>query len=355
MASTTSNNTSRLTVEQALELWHNAPLSELGAMAYAKKIEKSGYEVYYNRNIHIEPTNICVFRCKFCSYRRADGEDGAWSYSMQEIEELASRYIDKPITEVHIVGGVDPKRGFEFYENLIRRVQEILPQVTVKAYTAVELHYIISRAGLTVEQGLKRLKEAGMGAIAGGGAEIFEPRVREQICPDKCNAQEWLELHRTAQKMGITTNCTMLYGHIESIEDRFRHLELLRDLQDETHGFSAFIPLKFRTANNELGRNIEETPLIEDLRMVALSRLFLDNFDHIKAYWPMFGLSTTQMALNFGADDIDGTIDDTTKIYSMAGAEDQKPVLTVSGCRELIEKAGFDAVERDTHYKKVVL
>ncbi len=349
----TSNNSPRLTVEQAIELWHNAPLSELGAMAYAKKIEKSGREVYYNRNIHIEPTNICVFKCKFCSYRRADGEDGAWSYSMHEIEELASKYTNKPITEVHIVGGVDPKRGFEFYEDLILRVQRILPQVTIKAYTAVELHYIITRAGLSIEEGLKRLKAAGMGAIAGGGAEIFEPSVRNQICPDKCNAEEWLTLHRAAQKMGITTNCTMLYGHIESIEDRFRHLELLRDLQDETHGFSAFIPLKFRTANNELGSNIEETPLIEDLRMVALSRLFLDNFDHIKAYGPMFGLSTTQMALNFGEDDIDGTIDDTTKIYSMAGAEDQKPVLTVSGCRELIERAGFEAIERDTHYNKI--
>ncbi len=353
MGINTTISSSRLTVEQAVELWHSATLSDLGAMADALKREKSGREVYYNRNIHIEPTNICVFRCKFCSYRRAEGESGAWSYSMEEIEALAAAYKDKEITEVHIVGGVDPRRGLEFYENLIQRVQEILPQVTVKAYTAVELQYIITRAGLTIQEGLERLQRAGMGAIAGGGAEIFEPKVREAICPDKCNVEEWLDVHRRAHKLGITTNCTMLYGHIESVEDRFRHLERLRELQDETHGFSAFIPLKFRTANNELGRNIEETPLIEDLRMVALSRLFLDNFDHIKAYWPMFGLSTTELALSFGADDIDGTIDDTTKIYSMAGAEDQKPVLTVEGCRELIKRAGFEPFERDTHYNKI--
>lgn len=343
----------RITPEQALHLWHNAPLAQLGADARARKVELSGDEVFFNRNIHIEPTNICLFRCRFCSYRRSEGEQGAWSYSMEEIEALAQKYANQPITEVHIVGGVDATRGFEFYEELIARVGRILPQVAIKAYTAVELHYIISKAGLSIEEGLRRLQTAGMRAIAGGGAEIFAPRVREQICADKCTADEWLDLHRTAHKLGIPTNATMLYGHIETIEERIDHLERLRALQDETGGFSAFIPLKFRTANNELGREMDETPVTEDLRMVALSRLYLDNFPHIKAYWPMFGQQTTELALSFGADDIDGTIDDTTKIYSLAGAEDTKPQLSVDDCCQLIACAGFRGVERDTFYNKV--
>lgn len=340
----------RLTIKEALELWHNTPLSELGAMAQQAKCAHSGEEVYYNRNIHIEPTNICVFKCTFCSYRRAENESGAWSYTMTEIEELAKKYTDKPITEVHIVGGVDPKRGFEFYEELISNVQNILPQVAIKAYTAVELHYIITRAGLTIEEGLRRLQKAGMRAIAGGGAEIFDSRVRSVICPDKCSSEEWLDVHRTAHQLGITTNATILYGHIETIEQRLDHLNRLRDLQDETGGFSAFIPLKFRTANNELGKQITEGSVVDDMRMVAISRLFLDNFAHIKAYWPMFGRATTELALAFGADDIDGTIDDTTKIYTLAGAEEQKPTLSVEQCRDLIQKAGYTPIERDTFY-----
>ncbi len=343
----------RLSVKEAIEMWHNMPLAELGAMAQKLKHQKSGTEVYYNRNIHIEPTNICVFRCKFCSYRRAEGQDGAWSYSMDEIKELAARYVQQPITEVHIVGGVDPKRGFEFYEELISTAQNILPQVAIKAYTAVELHYIITRAELSIREGLQRLQRAGMRAIAGGGAEIFASRVRNEICPDKCSAKEWLEIHQTAHQLGITTNSTMLYGHIETIEERFDHLNRLRELQDQTGGFSAFIPLKFRTANNELGESISETSIAEDMRMVALSRLFLDNFEHIKAYWPMFGRATTELALAFGADDIDGTIDDTTKIYSLAGAEDTKPKLSVEQCRTLITNAGYTPVERDTFYNKI--
>lgn len=343
----------RLSPNDALEIWRNMPLAELGAAARARKTELSGDDVFYNRNIHIEPTNICLFRCRFCSYRRSAGDQGAWSYSMEEIEAMAAKYVGKPITEVHIVGGVDAERGIEFYEELIARVQAILPQVAIKAYTAVELHYIITKAGLSIEEGLRRLQQAGMRAIAGGGAEIFAPRVREQICADKCSADEWLDLHRTAHKLGIPTNATMLYGHIETIEERIDHLERLRQLQDETGGFSAFIPLKFRTANNELGRQMEETSIVEDMRMVALARLYLDNFSHIKAYWPMFGRQTTEFALSFGADDIDGTIDDTTKIYSMAGAEDERPRLTVDDCRALIERAGFRAIERDTFYKPV--
>ncbi|MFI3288449.1 MAG: CofH family radical SAM protein [Rikenellaceae bacterium] len=344
---------SRLSVEDALRLWEEMPLAQLGAMATELKIAKSGSTVFYNKNIHLEPTNICVFRCKFCSYRRAEGEPGSWNYTMEEMEEICRSHSSKAITEVHIVGGVDPRRGFEFYEELLHRVGAILPNVALKTYTAVELHYIITKAGLTIEEGLRRLQKAGMRAIAGGGAEIFDPAVRNEICPDKCSAEEWLEVHRTAHSFGIPTNATILYGHIETIEQRLRHLEQLRELQDHTGGFSAFIPLKFKTSNNELGEKITATSITEDLRMMALCRLFLDNFDHIKAYWPMLGKATTELALAFGADDIDGTIDDTTKIYSMAGAEDQNPRLDSLECENLIKRAGYIPVERDTFYNAI--
>ncbi len=346
-------SSNRLSTASALEMWYDAPLAELGTAAQKLKVEKSGANVFYNRNIHLEPTNICKFQCSFCSYRKDQGDKDAWSYTMEEMKTICERYRGEPITEVHIVGGVDPSRGFEFYLSLIEMVKSTLPQVTVKAYTAVELLHIFNQAGITVEQGLSMLKNAGMGAIAGGGAEIFDPAIRTKICPEKCSGEEWLNLHKTAHKLKIPTNATMLYGHIESIEDRIDHLLKLRTLQDETGGFSAFIPLKFRTAGNILGENITECSTTEDLRMIAISRLLLDNFDHIKAYWPMFGKNTTELALAFGADDIDGTIQDTTKIYSMAGAEDQKPVLTVEQCKSLITKSGYIPIERDTFYNPI--
>lgn len=340
----------RLSPADAIELWHDAPLAELGVAALRRKIELSGADVYYNRNIHIEPTNICAFRCSFCSYRREDGQEGAWYHTMEQIEQILAQHAQKPITEVHIVGGVHPNHDLDYYCKLIKLVKARLPHVAVKAYTAVELNYIIQKAGLTIEEGLKKLIDAGMAAIPGGGAEIFDEEVRSKICPAKCSATEWLNLHQAAHKLGITTNATMLYGHIETIEHRISHLAALRDLQDATGGFSAFIPLKFRTANNDLGQSITETPIVEDMRMFAICRLFLDNFPHIKAYWPMLGIDATELALSFGADDIDGTIDDTTKIYSMAGSDVQRPALSPAQCRDLIISAGFNPVERDTFY-----
>ncbi|MEG3047353.1 MAG: CofH family radical SAM protein [Mucinivorans sp.] len=343
----------RISPNEALELWRDAPLSVIGAAARQLKIQHSENNVYYNRNIHIEPTNICAFRCTFCSYRRAEGEEGAWYYTLDEVAEILEKHASKPITEVHIVGGVHPNHNFQYYIDLISLVHNRLPNVTIKAFTAVELDYIIKKEGLSLLEGLRRLIAAGMSAIPGGGAEIFVDHIRRKICPEKCSASEWLNLHRTAHELGITTNATILYGHIETIEDRIDHLLRLRNLQCETGGFSAFIPLKFRAANNSLGKHINETTLVEDMRMMALSRIMLDNFPHIKAYWPMLGLDATELALNFGADDIDGTIDDTTRIYSMAGAEMQKPQLTVNQCRELIEKDGFQPIERDTYYNKI--
>ena len=312
----------------------------------------SGDKVYYNRNFHLEPTNVCLFECKFCSYRRREGEEGAWDYTMEQVLDTVRSRKGSGATEIHIVGGVHPVHDLYYYADMIRQVKQIMPQVAIKAFTAVELNYMIRKAGLTVEQGLQLLKEAGMESIPGGGAEIFAPEIRTQICPQKGSAEEWLELHRAAHKMGIDSNATMLYGHIESIEHRIDHLMRLRELQDSTGGINAFIPLKFRSANNAMS-SIGETSVIDDLRTLAMSRLILDNVPHIKAYWVMYGKTTAELALAFGADDIDGTIEDSTKIYSMAGAADTRPTMSIEEIERMCATTGFRAVERDTHYNEI--
>lgn len=343
----------RLTAEDALTLWQDAPLWRLGELAVAKKREVSGDKVFYNRNFHLEPTNVCLFNCKFCSFRRPRGSEGAWEWTMEQMEEQVRRYIGSGVTEVHIVGGVHPDHNLDYYCELIRRVKTILPNVAVKAYTAIELSYMIRKAGLSTREGLQRLIDAGMDAIPGGGAEIFDEEVRSRICPDKGSTAEWFDVHRTAHQLGIKTNATMLYGHIESVEHRIDHLMRLRELQDATGGINAFIPLKYRNLNNSMSE-IGEVPITDDLRTLAMSRLILDNVPHIKAYWVMYGKQTTEMALAFGADDVDGTIDDSTKIYSMAGAEDQRPKMSVEDMHRMVARAGFRAVERDTHYNEIL-
>lgn len=343
----------RLTTEDALILWQDAPLWRLGELAVAKKREVSGDKVFYNRNFHLEPTNVCLFNCKFCSFRRPRGSEGAWEWTMEQMEEQVRRYIGSGVTEVHIVGGVHPDHNLDYYCELIRRVKTILPDVAVKAYTAIELSYMIRKAGLSTREGLQRLIDAGMDAIPGGGAEIFDEEVRSKICPDKGSTAEWFDVHRTAHQLGIKTNATMLYGHIESVEHRIDHLMRLRELQDATGGINAFIPLKYRNLNNSMSE-IGEVPITDDLRTLAMSRLILDNVPHIKAYWVMYGKQTTEMALAFGADDVDGTIDDSTKIYSMAGAEDQRPKMSVEDMHRMVTRAGFRAVERDTHYNEIL-
>ena len=343
----------RLTAEDALTLWQDAPLWRLGELAVAKKREVSGDKVFYNRNFHLEPTNVCLFNCKFCSFRRPRGSEGAWEWTMEQMEEQVRRYIGSGVTEVHIVGGVHPDHNLDYYCELIRRVKTILSDVAVKAYTAIELSYMIRKAGLSTREGLQRLIDAGMDAIPGGGAEIFNEEVRSKICPDKGSTAEWFDVHRTAHQLGIKTNATMLYGHIESVEHRIDHLMRLRELQDATGGINAFIPLKYRNLNNSMSE-IGEVPITDDLRTLAMSRLILDNVPHIKAYWVMYGKQTTEMALAFGADDVDGTIDDSTKIYSMAGAEDQRPKMSVEDMHRMVARAGFRAVERDTHYNEIL-
>ena len=341
----------RIAPDEALVLWHEAPLWLLGQLATERKRRVSGDKVFYNRNIHLEPTNRCVFNCRFCSYRRPKESPEAWDYSMEEVERIARDHAGRGITEVHIVGGVHPDHGLEYYAEMIRRVRAALPGAAVKAFTAIELSYMIRKAGLTTEEGLRVLRDAGMEAIPGGGAEIFDEEVRSRICPDKGSTAEWFDVHRTAHRMGLRTNCTILYGHVERVEHRIDHLDRLRALQDETRGFDAFIPLKYRSFGNPMSE-IGEVSVTEDLRMLALSRLYLDNIPHIKAYWVMYGRETAELALACGADDIDGTIDDTTKIYSLAGG-DRRPVMTEEQMHRMAAAAGYRAVERDTHYNEL--
>lgn len=342
----------RITEQQALVLYEQAPLALLGTLAVARKEQLTGREVYYNKNIHIEPTNICVFNCKFCSYRRTLADKDAWYYDLNQIEQIAAGYKGRDITEVHIVGGVHPSHTLSDYVKMVERVKAVLPHVVVKAYTAVELYYIIKQSGLSLKEGLQKLKDAGMLAMPGGGAEIFNEQIRAQICPDKPSSAQWLETHRAAHEIGISTNATILYGHIETPAHRIEHMACLRDLQDQTGGFDAFIPLKYRSANNSMS-SVGEVSIVDDMRMLAISRLFLDNFKHIKAYWVMLGKASTELALSFGADDVDGTIDDTTKIYSMAGAADQKPKMSSQELEQMIRRVGYEPIERDTFYNKV--
>ncbi|MFI3295111.1 MAG: CofH family radical SAM protein [Rikenellaceae bacterium] len=342
----------RLTPQEGLALLREGSLAELGFRAVALKRQLSGDRVFYNRNIHIEPTNICQFRCSFCSYRRGADQQGAWYYSIEQMAQLAAGQRGRGITEVHIVGGVHPDHDLDYYCRLISAIQGELPEVAIKAYSAVEIYYIIEKSGLTLREGMERLVEAGMRSIPGGGAEIFARGVREVICPEKCSAQQWLSVHETAHRLGLTTNATMLYGHIESDEDIIDHLDRLREQQDRSGGFNAFIPLKFKSSNNDLGRQVRESSLARDMRIMAISRLYLDNFPHIKAYWPMLGVEATELALSFGADDIDGTIDDTTKIYSMAGST-APAVMSVAELERLAHSSGFRAVERDTFYNQI--
>lgn len=340
-----------LTDTEALQLYHSQNLAFLGALASLVRERLHGKIAYYNRNFHIEPTNICIYECAFCSFARKPGEPGGWEYTLEEIEELCAKYIGTGVTEVHIVGGVHPKRGIEYYAEMIRRIKRILPHIHVKAFTAVELKVMCARSRMSYKEGLLALKEAGLDSIPGGGAEIFDPEIRKQICATKASTEEWLAIHRTAHELGIPSNATILYGHMERYEHRVHHMRLLRELQTETHGFNCFIPLKYRKENNAMA-HIGEVSVLEDLKNYAVSRLYLHNIPHLKAYWPMIGTATAQLALAFGVDDLDGTIDDTTKIYSMAGAE-AHPTLSTEALEHLITSAGYMPQERDSVYRPV--
>ncbi len=342
----------RVSTEEALILYHKAGLSLLSFLATTVKRRKSGDAVFFNRNFHIEPTNICAFNCRFCSYRKPAGHPGSWELSEQEMLDIVRRFDGVPVTEVHITGGVHPARDIHYYAGIIASIRAIRPDISIKAFSAVELDYMIRKAGMSYTEGLALLRDHGLASIPGGGAEIFDPVLRKQISPDKADAETYLAIHEAAHTLGMSSNATMLYGHAESPAQRIDHMLRLRELQDRTGGFNAFIPLKFRHENN-LMSDLGEVPVTEDMRNYALSRIFLDNFSHIKAYWPAIGKNSATMSLAFGADDLDGTIDDTTRIYSMAGAEETSPALSTTELVAMIESAGFRAVERDTNYNTV--
>jgi len=342
----------RITFNEGIRLF-DADLSFLGSLANHIRQEWHGDKTYFNRNIHIEPTNICVYDCKFCAYSRLlKHKQEGWEASEEDILNQVRKYKEQPITEIHIVGGVHPKMGLNYFANLIKKVKEIRPDIHVKAFTAVELDYMCRKAKVSYKDGLSILKKHGQDSLPGGGAEIFDEKIRGEICNDKCTSSQWLEIHETAHNLGMPSNATMLYGHIEEPRHLIDHMERLRKLQDKTGGFNTFIPLKFRNGNNQMS-NIEEVSIIADLKMYSISRIYMDNFPHLKAYWPMIGRDTAQLSLGFGVNDIDGTIDDTTKIYSMAGAEEQTPELTTEQLVKLIKAVGRHPIERDTLYNVV--
>jgi aminodeoxyfutalosine synthase len=337
----------RITPDEGVLLYRDAETSLLALLADQVRKRKVGEYVFYNRNVHIEPTNICVYDCKFCSYSHHQSKE-SWELTVDEMVKTVVNLGDD-ITEVHIVGAVHPGRDIYYYADLVKRVHEARPSLHIKAYTAIEIEYMAQRSGLSFEQGLQLLKDSGLNSLPGGGAEIFDDKIREQICGKKSSTEAWLEIHETAHKLGIPTNATILYGHVEQFEHRIHHIELLRQLQDRTGGFNAYIPLKFKNKNNDMSY-IEEVSVIEDLRNYAVSRIYLDNFSHIKAYWPMIGKEMAALSLAFGVDDLDGTINDSTKIYSLAGAGDQNPSLSSDEIRQLIIKAGRLPAERDSVY-----
>jgi aminodeoxyfutalosine synthase len=343
----------RISFGDGVKLYEEGSLGFLGSLANHVREKKNGNYVYFNHNFHVEPTNVCVYSCSFCSYSRLiKHRDQGWELSVEQIMDIIKKYDGQPVTEVHITGGVVPKQDLNFYTELFAKIKQHRPQLHIKALTPVEFHYIFKKAKLSYEEGMKIMKAAGLDSLPGGGAEIFDKDIRDKIAGGKCTSGEWLSLHETWHNLGGHSNATMLYGHIESYAHRVDHMERLRALQDNTGGFNAFIPLKFRNKENEMS-HVPEVSVIEDLRNYAISRIYLDNFMHIKAYWAMIGRNTAQLSLNFGTDDLDGTIDDTTKIYSMAGSEEQNPKLSTQQLVDLIRTAGRIPVERDTLYNIV--
>lgn len=340
----------RVTFDEGVLLYEKGELAYLGVLANFIRERLHGHRTYFNRNFHIEPTNLCVYDCKFCSYSRLIKQrDEGWEATMDEMMAQVRSYDNEPITEVHIVGGVMPQYDMKFYMELFSAIKKHRPNLHVKALTPVEYHYIFKKAKVDYATGMAMMKEAGLESMPGGGAEIFHPEVRDKIAKDKCNAEQWLAIHEEWHKLGMHSNATMLYGHIEEYWHRVDHMERLRQLQDRTRGFQTFIPLKFHNKDNQMS-DVPEVSAVEDLRNYAISRIYMDNFPHIKAYWAMIGRETAQLSLAFGVDDIDGTLDDTTKIYSMAGAEEQNPALSTRELVALIKQVGRHPVERDTLY-----
>ena len=346
-------NKERILFDEGVTLFEKGSLSWLGTLANFVREQKHGDKTYFNKNFHIEPTNVCVFSCKFCSYSKlyANREEG-WELSIEQMMHIVKSYDGKPVTEVHIVGGVHPKMNLAFFIDLLKAIKAHRPDLHIKGFTPVELDYMFKKAKVSTEEGMKLAHAAGLDSLPGGGAEIFHPEIRKQICEDKVDADGWLNIHKVAHNLGMHSNATLLYGHIEKYWHRIDHMERLRQLQDETGGFNTFIPLKFRNQDNEMS-HIAESTTIEDMRMYAVSRLYMDNFPHIKAYWPMLGRQNAQLTLSFGVNDIDGTIDDSTKIYAMAGSEEQTPTMSTADLVRLIKQVKREPIERGTLYNEI--
>ena len=341
----------RLSEADGVRLFEARDLAALGALANHVREDRHGDLTFYNRNVHLNPSNVCVASCKFCSFARKDDQRASEGYTLsldQAVEKVLSR---RPlgVTEVHIVGGLHPDLSFDYYTELLSRLRRAWPALSIKAFTAVEIHFFAEKFGMTHEEVLRRLIEAGLDTLPGGGAEIFAPRVRRKICDDKATAEQWLAVHRTAHRLGVRTNATMLYGHIERLDERVDHMRRLRELQDETGGFQVFIPLAFHPDHNMIGKAYPKPTGYDALRTLAVARLFLDNFDHLKAYWVSLGERLAQAALSFGVDDLDGTVLE-ERIYHMAGATVPQ-ALSEGTLRTLIRAAGRVPAERDSLYR----
>ena len=336
----------RISPDDALALLRSPDLMQVGRLANLVREEKNGNLAYYNVNRHINHTNVCVYHCTFCAFRRDGHEDDAYTLSVDDF--LARAEGSERVTEIHTVGGVNLDLRLPYFEELYSRVKARYPHLSMKSLTAVEIHDLARVEGMSYTDVLTRLRAAGLDSLPGGGAEIFAERVRKRTCGGKANAEEWLAVHAAAHRIGLRSNATMLYGHIETDEEIVDHMVRLRELQDRTGGFQVFIPLAYQPENNPL-KVAEFTTGARDLRVIAASRVFLDNFDHIKAYWVMLGVKTAQLALAFGADDLDGSVQWET-ISHEAGATSPM-CLTVEDLRQLIREAGRDPVERDTHYR----
>ncbi|MDA8434023.1 MAG: aminofutalosine synthase MqnE [Nitrospiraceae bacterium] len=341
----------RLTGRDALRLFETDDIFSLGMLASTVAARKNGKRAYFIRNRHINPTNICVNRCRFCAFSRSKGQKGAFELTIEEIIGKLRPEVEasRPISEVHVVGGLHPDWPFTYYLEMVREIKRQFPRLHIKAFTAVEIDYLSRISKLSLDKTLSTLKQSGLGSMPGGGAEIFVPSVRNRLCPEKISGRRWLEVMSAAHKAGIRTNATMLYGHIETVADRVDHLLKLRSLQDKTGGFQAFIPLAYHPKNTRMrGRY---TSGIDDLKTIAASRLVLDNFDHIKAYWIMLGEKISQLALRFGADDVDGTIIEEKITHAAGGLTAEQ--LTADQLVHMIKKAGRIPVERDSFYHRV--
>ncbi|MEH0020831.1 MAG: aminofutalosine synthase MqnE [Desulfobacter sp.] len=341
---------SRLSKEDGICIYTTQDLMGLGRIADYARQARHGKKAYYVYNQHLNYTNICKNKCKFCAYAKDDGDTGAYAWSMEEIEKRLTDRIDEPVSELHIVGGLNENLDFDYFIDLLKTVKRVRPSAAVKAFTCVEIDYLSTLSGLSLEETVARLKEAGLDMMPGGGAEVLNARIHDALFPKKIGHDRWLKIVKTVHNAGIKTNATLLYGHIETIEERVDHLISLREIQDETRGFSAFIPLAFHSQNTELD-DLPPTTAADDLKNVAAARLMLDNFDHIKAYWVMIGESLAQVALNFGADDLDGTIIE-ERITHTAGARSAKG-LTREEMENMIRSAGFEPVQRDSFYNPV--